>query len=148
MSGFCFCLGIIIKRTFHCPCRFRAVSAALHGTSRVRSHLPQANYIKLRCTMVSNPTLSASFRNFLNLPRKRVRCVKIVAHGKPPLLRHASAARGSWFGIGDGSEVSSKDSHGCLGQGKSSIRIRRYFRAHRLLVWVGMAVHALGLPYV
>ena len=40
--------GTIIKRTFHCPCRFRAVSAALHGISRVRSHLPQANYIKLR----------------------------------------------------------------------------------------------------
>ena len=52
-------LGMIIKRNFHCPCRFRAVSAALHGISRVRSHLPQANYIKLRLTMVSNPTLSA-----------------------------------------------------------------------------------------
>src|ERR1700686_3974438 len=39
---------VTTKRTFHCPCRFRAVSAALHGTSCVRSHLPQANYIKLR----------------------------------------------------------------------------------------------------
>jgi hypothetical protein len=39
---------VTTKRTFHCPCRFRAVSAALHGISRVRSHLPQANYIKLR----------------------------------------------------------------------------------------------------
>jgi len=36
------------QENFHWPCRFRAVSAALHGTSRVRSHLPQANYIKLR----------------------------------------------------------------------------------------------------
>jgi hypothetical protein len=45
------CIALIgrqTKRTFHCPCRFRAVSAALRGTSRVRSHLPRANYIRLR----------------------------------------------------------------------------------------------------
>jgi hypothetical protein len=30
------------------PSTARAVSAALHGTSRVRSHLPRANYIRLR----------------------------------------------------------------------------------------------------
>ena len=70
-------LNRVVNQENHCPCRFRAVSTALHGTSRVRSHLPQAYYMKLRSTMVSNPTLSAKLliiNNLMAVPRSPASC--------------------------------------------------------------------------
>jgi hypothetical protein len=52
------------------PCHFRAVNAELDRISRVRCHLPLANYVKLRWSAHSNPTaptISHRIRHFGDL---------------------------------------------------------------------------------